>query len=38
MENFYRKHFNFDRNETEAEVHEYYGSADASARTRRGAC
>jgi UDP-2,3-diacylglucosamine pyrophosphatase LpxH len=25
MENFYRKHFNFDRNETEAEVHEYYG-------------
>lgn len=25
MENFYRKHFNFDRNETEAEVREYYG-------------
>ncbi|MBX3721502.1 MAG: metallophosphoesterase family protein [Turneriella sp.] len=26
MENFYRKHFNFDRNETEAEVLEYYGT------------
>jgi len=26
MENFYRKHFNFDRNETEAEVCEYYGA------------
>lgn len=25
MENFYRKHFNFDRNETEAEVLDYYG-------------
>lgn len=25
MENFYRKHFNFDRNETEEEVKEYYG-------------
>lgn len=25
MENFYRKHFNFDRNETEDEVREYYG-------------
>jgi UDP-2,3-diacylglucosamine pyrophosphatase LpxH len=25
MENFYRKHFNFDRNETPAEVAEYYG-------------
>lgn len=25
MENFYRKHFNFDRNETEEEVREYYG-------------
>lgn len=25
MENFYRKHFNYDRNETEEEVREYYG-------------
>lgn len=25
MENFYRKHFNFDRNETEEEVRHYYG-------------
>jgi UDP-2,3-diacylglucosamine pyrophosphatase LpxH len=25
MENFYRKHFNFDRNETEEEVRDYYG-------------
>ncbi len=25
MENFYRKHFNFDRNETPEEVEEYYG-------------
>lgn len=24
MENFYRKHFNFDRNETEEEIKEYY--------------
>jgi UDP-2,3-diacylglucosamine pyrophosphatase LpxH len=25
MENFYRRHFNFDRNETEEEVRHYYG-------------
>jgi len=25
MENFYRKHFNYDRNETEQEVEEHYG-------------
>jgi len=26
MENFYRKHFNFDRNETDEEVRRYYGT------------
>ena len=34
MENFYRRHFNFDRNETEQEVKEFYDLL--SERTRQG--